>query len=137
MKVAIASTKDGLIFPGHFAHSETFRIYEYEGGQLKLLEVRENPLGNVPDLDAGHHHHHHGHHHAHGMHGVQKYAFLREKVLPDVDVVIAGGACQTSFYYFTSNGVKVLFTDPVPVDLVEQSIREDPKSFEQALNAEE
>ena len=51
------------------------------------MEERKNPLGDVPDLNAGDGHHHHH------MHGIAKYKWLRENVLPDVDVILAGGAC--------------------------------------------
>jgi hypothetical protein len=67
------------------------------------------------------------------MHGVAKYRWLRENVIPDVDVILAGGACQTSYMYFTSEGVKLLFTEPVAVDLLTQYIEENPREFENAL----
>jgi predicted Fe-Mo cluster-binding NifX family protein len=79
------------------------------------VEERKNPLGAVPDLDAGD-----GHHHR--MHGIAKYKWLRENVLPDVDVILAGGACQTSYMYFTSEGVKLLFTEPVEVEMLTRYI---------------
>ncbi|MEM1596990.1 MAG: NifB/NifX family molybdenum-iron cluster-binding protein [Pyrobaculum sp.] len=130
MKIAVAATKEGTIFDGHFAHAPVFKIFKYEGGgRMELVEERENPLGDVPDLDAGHHHHgHHGH-------GVAKYAWLREKVLPDVDAVIAAGACQTSHTYFTSQGVKMLYTDPVEVDLLLRYVKENPQEFEEVLSS--
>jgi predicted Fe-Mo cluster-binding NifX family protein len=84
----------------------------------------KNPLGDVPDLDAGDDHHRHHHHH---MHGIAKYRWLREKVLPDVDVVLAGGACQTSYMYFTSEGMKLLFTEPVEVEHVDAVHRGEPQ----------
>jgi predicted Fe-Mo cluster-binding NifX family protein len=130
MKIAIATSPEGAVFHGHFAHAPIFRIYQYENGKLQLVEERKNPLGDAPDLDAGEGHHHHHHHH---MHGIAKYRWLREKVLPDVDVVLAGGACQTSYMYFTSEGVKLLFTDPVEVDMLTRYIEENPKDFENAL----
>ena len=126
MKIAIATSPEGAVFHGHFAHAPIFRIYQYENGKLQLMEERKNPLGDVPDLDAGEGHHHH-------MHGIAKYRWLREKVLPDVDVVLAGGACQTSYMYFTSEGVKLLFTEPVEVDMLTRYIEENPKEFEDAL----
>jgi len=130
MRIAVASTPEGQVYDGHFAHAPIYRIYEYTpGGGLRPVEERRNPLGDVPDLDAQPHHHAHHHHH----HGVSKYAWLREKVLPDVDAVIAAGACQTSHNYFTSQGVKMLYTDPVPIDLLDQYIRENPEEFERAL----
>ncbi|MFN3804662.1 MAG: NifB/NifX family molybdenum-iron cluster-binding protein [Pyrobaculum sp.] len=129
MKVAIAATPEGAIFPGHFAHSPVFKIYEYSNGEMRLLEVRENPLGSVPDRDYGPHHEHH-----HGRHGgLPKYKWLRENLLPDVEVVIAGGACQTSHMYFTSEGVKMLYVEPVELDMLIQYISENPKEFEEAI----
>jgi len=130
MKIAIATSPEGAVFHGHFAQAPIFRIYQYENGKLQLVEERKNPLGDVPDLDAGEGHHHHHHHH---MRGIAKYRWLREKVLPDVDVVLAGGACQTSYMYFTSEGVKLLFTEPVEVDMLTRYIEENPKEFENAL----
>jgi predicted Fe-Mo cluster-binding NifX family protein len=99
MKIAIATSPEGTVFHGHFAHAPIFKIYRYENGKLQLVEERKNPLGDAPDLDAGKGHHHH-------MHGIAKYKWLRENVLPDVDVIVAGGACQTSYMYFTSEGGK-------------------------------
>ncbi|WP_148682885.1 NifB/NifX family molybdenum-iron cluster-binding protein [Pyrobaculum ferrireducens] len=143
MKVAVACNQENVVFPGHFAHAPKFRIYMYEGGQLKLLEERTNPLGSVPDYDEHHHHHHHEigvmntdfqGEEAPPAHGLPKYQWLRDKVLPDVDVVIAAGACQTSYRFFTSSGVKMLFTDPVEVSTLEEYIASDPGSFEEALS---
>jgi predicted Fe-Mo cluster-binding NifX family protein len=128
MKIAIATSPEGTVFHGHFAHAPVFKIYRYENGKIQLVEERKNPLGDIPDLDAGDDHHHHHH-----MHGIAKYRWLRENVLPDVDVVLAGGACQTSYMYFTSEGVKLLFTEPVEVDMLTRYIEENPKEFEEAL----
>jgi predicted Fe-Mo cluster-binding NifX family protein len=127
MRIAIATSPEGTVFPGHFAHAPIYRIYLYEDGKLRLVEERRNPLGDVPDLDAG------GGHHHQQMHGVAKYRWLRENVLPDVDVVLAGGACQTSYMYFTSNGVKMLFTEPVEVDVLTRYVEENPEEFQRAL----
>ncbi|WP_333638837.1 NifB/NifX family molybdenum-iron cluster-binding protein [Pyrobaculum aerophilum] len=143
MKIAIACDLEGNVFPGHFAHAPKFRIYQYENGQLRLLEERENPLGSLPDYDE-----HHGHEITRlnadfqgeempPAHGLPKYSWLRSKVLPDVDVIIAGGACQTSYRYFTSQGVKMLFTEPVEVSALEEYIASDPVSFEEALRQAE
>jgi len=130
MKIAIATSPEGTVFHGHFAHAPIFKIYRYEDGKLQLVEERKNPLGDVPDLDAGERHDHHHHHH---MHGIAKYKWLRENVLPDVDVILAGGACQTSYMYFTSEGVKLLFTDPIEVEMLTRYIEENPREFERAL----
>ncbi len=122
-KVAIAATRDGYVYPGHFAHAEVYQVFEYtDDGKLKLVDVRENPLGHVPDIDVGggeHRHHHMGIEHSGiPLHGPPKYMWLRENVLHDVNVVIAADACQTSYRVFTAQGVKVIFTDPVPVEAV-------------------
>ncbi|MEZ0248366.1 MAG: hypothetical protein ABWJ97_03745 [Thermoproteus sp.] len=92
-----------------------------------LVEERKNPLGDVPDVDIEPHGGH--------MHGPAKYAWLRERVLPDVDAVIAAGACQTSHNYFSSQGVKVLYVDPIQVELLEKYIKENPADFENILNS--
>jgi len=124
VRVAIATIDGGSIAPGHFAHSTHFMIVDLEGGVAKPVEVRENPLGYVPDEDIGHgggyeeeqgHVEHpvfHRYHRYFHLHGVEKYRTLREEVLSDVDLVIAGGACRTSIEYFTSEGVKFIFADP-------------------------
>ncbi|MBP1448653.1 MAG: dinitrogenase iron-molybdenum cofactor biosynthesis protein [Thermoproteus sp.] len=128
MRVAIASTKDGLVFPGHFAHAEAYAIYELEPERgLRRIEERANPLGSAPDLDAG------------GQrdvpaHGLPKYQWLRRNVLHDVDVVIAAGACQTSYAYFTSEGVKLLFTDPIEVKTIEKYISDNINKFIEEIN---
>jgi predicted Fe-Mo cluster-binding NifX family protein len=127
MKIAIATSPEGTVFHGHFAHAPIFKIYRYEDGKLQLVEERKNPLGDVPDLDAGERHDHHH------MHGIAKYKWLRENVLPDIDVILAGGACQTSYTYFTSEGVKLLFTDPIEVEMLTRYIEENPREFERAL----
>ncbi|WP_062661357.1 NifB/NifX family molybdenum-iron cluster-binding protein [Aeropyrum camini] len=93
---------------GHFAHAPLFLIYKLEKGAPKLEEVRENPLALMPDEDAGEHsHHHHG-----GFHGPSKYKFLRDKVLSDINLIIAGGACMTSIAFFLGEGVSLAFADP-------------------------
>ncbi|WP_202905231.1 hypothetical protein [Vulcanisaeta thermophila] len=45
-------------------------------------------------------------------HGVAKYEWLHENVLNDVNAVIASGACQTSYSYFTTSGVQLSFVEP-------------------------
>lgn len=120
-KVAFASTKDGLLYPGHFAHAEVYQVYEYtDEGKLKHIETRDNPLGLVPDIDVegGGHHHHVSGPEGVPLHGPPKYMWLRENVLKDVDIIIAVDACQTSYRVFTSQGVRIIFTDPVPVEAV-------------------
>lgn len=133
MRIAIALDKEGYVFNGHFAHAQVFRIYEYKGGELREVENRENPLGSVPDLDQEPGCSCHGGSPDAPLHGIEKYAFLREKVLGDVDVVIAGGACNTSYSYFTTQGVRILFAQIVPAGDIERFIREDPGSFEELL----
>jgi predicted Fe-Mo cluster-binding NifX family protein len=126
-KVAFASTREGQVYPGHFAHAEVYQVFEYtDDGRFKLLDVRENPLGLVPDIDVegGEHEHHHVRmeHSDIPLHGPPKYMWLRENILHDVDVVIATDACQTSYRVFTSQGVRIIFTDPVPVEAIVRCI---------------
>ena len=83
-----------------------FAIYSL--GEGRVVELRLNPLGSVPDPDAGGAHGHH----VGAMHGISKYEWLRNNVLRDVDAIVAGGACMTSIVYFTSEGVKLLFARP-------------------------
>ncbi|BAF34707.1 hypothetical protein APE_0067a [Aeropyrum pernix K1] len=121
MKIAIASEKASepvfRVAGGHFAHAPIFLIYKVDNGVPKLEEIRENPLAAIPDEDAGgdvHHHHHHK-----GLHGPSKYKYLKDNVLSDVNLIIAGGACMTSIAYFLSEGVSLSFADPgTPADEV-------------------
>jgi predicted Fe-Mo cluster-binding NifX family protein len=138
LRVAISASRRGTVFEGHFAHAEVFKIYDYEEGKgLVEVETRENPFGSVPDIDYQEEsscclHSQHGEQEAY-PHGIDKYVYLREKVLSDVDVIIAGGACRTSYAYFTSQGVKLLFAQIVPLSDIEKFIKEDPKSFKELL----
>jgi len=119
MYIAIASTREGQVYPGHFAHAEVFYVFEYtDDGKLKLVGVRENPLGRAPDtdLEEGYHHHIRVENSGIPLHGPPKYMWLRENVLHDVDVVIAADTCQTSYRVFTSQGVKLIY--PVPVEAI-------------------
>lgn len=124
VRIAVATLDGNTIAPGHFAHSTHFMILDIESGKINPVEVRENPFGYVPDTDMGHYgsegeeehlseypymHRFHRYHH---LHGVEKYRTLREEVLRDVGLIIAGGACRTSVEYFTSEGVKMVFVDP-------------------------
>lgn len=141
MRIAVASTRDGDVYPGHFAHAELYLIYEWDGSSLRLVEVRENPLGMAPDEDAPMHHGHHHHHHVPEelvelgvpLHGPPKYLWLREALLGDVGAVIAAAACQTSHTVFTSEGVRMLYVDPVSVEELERFINENPEELKRAL----
>jgi|GEM_PF-312018 len=124
VRVAIATMDGDSIAPGHFAHSTHFMVIDIDGGKVNPVEVRENPLGHVPDSDIGYLEEHgeggdveahplfHRYHRYFHLHGIEKYRTLREEVLSDVDLIIAGGACRTSIEYFTSEGVKFIFADP-------------------------
>ncbi|HWQ16948.1 MAG TPA: NifB/NifX family molybdenum-iron cluster-binding protein [Sulfolobales archaeon] len=119
VRVAIATLDGDTIAHGHFAHSTHFMIVDIVSGSVKPVEYRENPLGYVPDTDMETHEEHSGEypylhrfHRYHHLHGIEKYRTLREEVLRDVGLIIAGGACRTSIDYFTSEGVKFIFVDP-------------------------
>ncbi len=125
IRVAIATNDGERIGEGHFAHNTHFIILDIDPNEVQPVELRENPLGFIPDLD---HHMHHSHdqdmpeaihpelarrlHEFRGLHGVEKYRKLKETLLNDVDLIVAGGACMTSIKYFTSEGVKLIFADP-------------------------
>jgi predicted Fe-Mo cluster-binding NifX family protein len=38
MKIAIATSPEGTVFHGHFAHAPIFKVYRYENGKLQLVE---------------------------------------------------------------------------------------------------
>ena len=114
VRIALA-TDDGVTISGsHFAHAKKFLIYDFdiETNRLFKVEERVNPLGEVSEGEGG----------AEAqerlaelnipMHGIAKYRWLRENVLGDVDAIIAGGACQMSYSYFTSVGVQMFFVNP-------------------------
>ncbi|MCE4612123.1 MAG: NifB/NifX family molybdenum-iron cluster-binding protein [Desulfurococcales archaeon] len=130
MRVAVAAL-DGMIVGGHFAHAPRFLVYKVEKGSWSLLEERKNPLGDVPDLDyPGAEADLEAIVHAHGMHGPQKYMFLRREVLPDVDVVVAGGACPTSVTVFVNDGVKIILAEPgTPVEEVLKVLSSNPEDI--------
>ncbi len=114
LKVAVATNDGEHVAGGHFAHAKKFRIYEFnpETGEIKFLEERENPLGRLPDFDNPHEAMEVMNELNIPLHGIPKYNWLKENVLPDVDVVLCGGACQTSYQFFMSEGVVVLFDEP-------------------------
>ncbi len=111
--IAFASDDGERISEGHFAHARRFAVYRFSEGKYRLEELRDNPLGHVPDLDAEGDYAGGGlHGHFEGLHGVEKYAFLKKSVLEGVDVVVAGGACMTSVAYFLREGVRLVFAEP-------------------------
>ncbi len=59
------------------------------------------------------------------MHGIVKYQWLHENVLRDVDAVVASGACEMSYEYFTSMGVQLFFVEPgtPPIDTLIEQLR--------------
>lgn len=67
MRIAIALSKndDQKVYPGPFGHAPRFAIYQVEGGEVSLLEVRENPYA--------------------AMEGGRKHELMRE-LLKDVDL---------------------------------------------------
>ena len=101
-KIAIPIEGD-TIFKGHFAHAPEFLIYGSSSGEARLEERRSNPLSysSAEEQDSP----------IHRYHGSSKYEFLRSKVLGDIDVLVVGGGCMTSIYYFMSQAVKLVFVD--------------------------
>lgn len=114
LKIAVALDDSGKIFPGHFAHAKRFRIFEYNlsTGEAKILGERDNELGKLPDFDDVEEMHSFINKLGIPLHGIPKYKWLKDNVLHDIDVVVAGGACQTSYNYFMEEGVVVLFEEP-------------------------
>ncbi|GGP21500.1 hypothetical protein GCM10007981_13570 [Thermocladium modestius] len=114
VRIALATDDEKTISKGHFAHAREYIIYDLneETGELVRVESRSNPLGTVPDMDEGIHAKASAVQPGIPMHGLPKYEWLRNNVLSDVNAVIASGACQTSYNYFTSEGVQILFVEP-------------------------
>ncbi|KUO93208.1 MAG: NifB/NifX family molybdenum-iron cluster-binding protein [Thermocladium sp.] len=112
VRIAIATDDDKTISKGHFAHARKYLIYDVDSNGLNRVESRNNPLGNLPDADDPSQVKAYVEQLGIPIHGLSKYEWLRKNVLSDVDAIIASGACQTSFNYFTSEGVQVLFVEP-------------------------
>lgn len=112
VRIALATDDEKTISKGHFAHAHKYLIYDVDAGGLNRVESRNNPLGNLPDADNPSQVKVYVEQLGIPMHGLSKYEWLRKNVLNDIDAIIASGACQTSFNYFTSEGVQVLFVEP-------------------------
>ena len=138
VRIAIAASSDGDVHPGHFAHAPRFRIYKYGfDGSPELLEVRDNPLGQMPDVEDPEEVKKYFEKLGIGLHGKSKYDYLRENVLPDVDVVVCYDACPTSVKVFEESGVRVLFTPPATVDEIVDYIAGNPQEFKRLLETKE
>ena len=114
VRVAMATNDGESISEGHFAHARKYVIYDVDegSGDVRFVEVRDNPLGNIPDIEDPERIHEVLQQLGIPMHGVTKYQWLHENLLKDVDAVIASGACEMSYRYFTSSGVQLLFVEP-------------------------
>ncbi|MDM7323786.1 MAG: NifB/NifX family molybdenum-iron cluster-binding protein [Thermus sp.] len=95
MRVAIALAKndDQRVYPGPFGHASRFAIFEVKEGEVRLLEVRENPYA--------------------AMEGGMKHELMRE-LLKDVDLRVGArfghGASMGAF-----SAVERLEVGPVSV----------------------
>ena len=137
VRIAIAVEGTGDVHPGHFAHAPKFRVYEYDfNGGLRELGERDNPLGRMPDIEDPEEAAKYLEKLGISLHGRSKYDYLREKVLPDVDVVICYDACPTSVKVFEDSGVRVLFTPPATVEEVLDYISGNPEEFRRLLEEE-
>lgn len=126
----MASNDGKTISDGHFAHAKMYLIYDYDEKtrKLRLIGTRENPLGNIPDIDDPEAIHEALERLGVPMHGIEKYEWLRNNILSDIDAVIASGACQLSYSYFTSLGVELLFVEPgASIDEIVKQLSEPPK----------
>ena len=114
IRIALCTNDGKTISDGHFAHAKSYMIYDYneETGELRYIELRSNPLSNVVDLDDPEAIHSAMSEIGVPMHGIEKYEWLHGKMLNDVNVIIASGACQLSHSYFTSMGVQLVFVEP-------------------------
>ncbi len=43
MRIAVATDDGKVVRFGHFGDAEMYHIYDYDGAEFKLVEVRENP----------------------------------------------------------------------------------------------
>ncbi|MEB3780291.1 MAG: hypothetical protein GSR85_08700 [Desulfurococcales archaeon] len=118
-RIAVASDDGETISYGHFAHAGEFIIIDEDNGEYKVSETRKNPFSLIPDPDDPRHFDEPEEHIIGGdlmelarLHGVEKYSKLRELALSDVDVIISSGGCPTSIMYFTSQDVRMVFTEP-------------------------
>jgi predicted Fe-Mo cluster-binding NifX family protein len=65
LAIALAKNDPDRVYPGPFGHAPRFAIYEVEEGEVRLVEVRENPYAV--------------------MEGGRKHELMRE-LLKDVDL---------------------------------------------------
>lgn len=123
IKIAIATNDGSRVARGHFAHAKKFLVFSYDKDEdrVELLDERDNKLGELPDYDDPHSAMKEMEELDIPLHGVPKYSWLKENVLNDVDVILCGGACQTSYNYFMAEGVVVLFD--TPDSEIEESVR--------------
>ncbi|BDR93024.1 NifB/NifX family molybdenum-iron cluster-binding protein [Vulcanisaeta souniana] len=126
VRIAVATDDGKSISDGHFAHAKKYVIYELseDTKDIRLVESRDNPLGNIPDTDDPAVIHESLSRSGIPIHGIAKYQWLHENALRDVDAVIASGACETSYEYFTSMGVQLFFVEPgTPIDTLIEQLR--------------
>lgn len=137
IRIALCTNDGKSISDGHFAHAKYYVIYDYdeETGDLKYVETRKNPLGDVADIDDPETMHKVISELGIPMHGVEKYAWLHENMLKDVEVIIASGACALSHSYFTSMNVQFVFVEPgTQIDLILSDLSKAPNETESYKN---
>lgn len=129
IRIALCTNDGKSISDGHFAHAKRYVIYDYDErtGNLNYVETRDNPLGNVTDIDDPEAMHNAISDLGIPMHGVEKYEWLHRNMLNDVNVVIASGACPLSHSYFTSMDVQLVFVEPgTQIDSILDYLRKMP-----------
>ncbi len=97
MKVAVAATENKEV-NAHFGHAENFLIYNVEGDNINLVEVRKNLIKRT----GGHFHE------------------ALVSLLKDVDTVIAGGIGRGAYSNLIAEDKKVVITS---IENVEEAIK--------------
>ncbi len=108
IKIAIATEDEKTVSDKPLTEASKFKIYtlDVEGKQLVSEDVRENMIGTKSEDEEN------------------ACKLLLERVLNDVNVVIASMCTRYSYYYLLSNNVQVLLVEEgTPIELVEEYLR--------------
>ncbi len=119
MKIAIV-TNDGRTISQHFGRSRYYKIYHFEDGQLRDVEMRQRGTGHFAGNAGQHSHGNHEHYDAQGRHGFGPDAMNRHSMMAaeisDCDALIAGGMGSGAYQSFKSAGLDVVLTDKFDSD---------------------
>jgi predicted Fe-Mo cluster-binding NifX family protein len=115
MKIALAIEADKMTLAKNGGHAPRFAVYELNGQNAGLLEIRENPRNGLPqnckhdhtDSHSDHEHHHHDDdtEEMHQLRSLKKKEMAQN--LSDCAVVYTHFACPGTRKAFSEFGIKV------------------------------